>query len=219
MASNYWKSLSKTERAKLQSKVKRANEQYADIVRHIGEDGALAKQYEAKMQRFSTIPKIQVGGKTVEQFPRSKSGILKISSPSQFDEHDVHLLNQILKIPTLGQRRREVTEQYRRQGIDFEKTESGHISYEGLEEYEKKSQDVHEIIVHNRDALYKASTKLTQAVRRPWDEKLTIEEMNELIELYNRDFKVLPSKIDTKSMDEKERDRYAQKVLNEVGRN
>lgn len=218
MASNYWKSLSKTERARLQSKVKRANEQYADIVRHIGEDGALAKQYEAKMQRFSTIPKIQVGGQTVEQFPRSKSGILKISSPSQFDEHDIHLLNQILKIPTLGERRKEVTRQFSRQGEQHEKTETGLITYEELQEYEQKSQDVHEIIVNNKEALYRASTKLTQAVRRSWNEKLTIDEMNELIDLYKRDFKVAPSKIDTKAMNEQDRNAYAQNVLDEIGR-
>lgn len=211
----YWATLSPQQRKDIQNTVKRVNEAYADIVRNIGKKGALAKQYEGKITKFSNIPTTKINGRTVEDFPRTSKGILKIAKPSTFTEQDVKLLRQMDKFTRLGARRKQITQEYKEQGVKYKKDKDGLISYKELKQYETKSYDVHQIIIRNKEALYNASTELTIAVRR--SSNLTIEEMNDLITLYKNKFKVDETEqADTENMTEQEAENYAKTVLDKI---
>lgn len=184
MTSKLYQSFTKPQKAYLSDMVKRINQQYVDIAKRLGTNSSQAKLYESLFQQFSNY---------TDQ-TRSKSGYMKVAKPSQFTEGDLELLARLNRLDTYGQYRQRVTNELLNQGktehLEVDKNGRLVVSNQYLIEYSANSQMVHNIIVNNKEQLYKSSSKLTRAVRR--SSNLTIDEMNELIELYQSNWKKLP---------------------------
>lgn len=173
--SSYYKSLTQTEKARLQSQVMRINQRYYDIIQTFGVDSRLEQEWRKAIRNFESYDQ----GKYLNN---TKS----VLSASRITEKDIKQLKFLESLDTRGERiaenKRMLEKEGETEGLTPKKIRQKAIDWDSFE------GDIHKIVMNNKEAIYSWSNTITDALRREgsWEEnRLTFKEAMELFKGYH----------------------------------